>query len=107
MVARIATGEINEEIEISGRVRGKAAGGDARAAKLSPNERADIASKTAKACWSYRETGTMNMQTTKGTAADSREAVRMYPTNTLKAPVRNFNDTFSGYDLLRKNYSSK
>jgi len=49
----------------------------------------------------------MTMQTTKGTGADGREAVRMYPHNTLKAPVRNFEDTFSGYDLLRETYSKK
>ncbi|WP_374943759.1 hypothetical protein [Sphingomonas sp.] len=106
-VGRIATGEIEDDIRISGRAGGKTAGGDARAAKLAPNVRADIASKAAKARWSHRETvGDMNnMQTTKGTGADGHEAVRMYSNNSLKEPVRGFEETFSGYELLKKRFS--
>lgn len=44
---------------------------------------------------------------TKGTGADGHDAVRMYPNNNLKAPVREFSDTFSGYDLLRATYGNK
>jgi hypothetical protein len=90
MVARIATGEIADEIKISGRVGGKTAGGVARAAKLAPDIRARIASEAAKARWSKRETGTVTMQTTKGTGADGREAVRMYPNNSLREPVSEY-----------------
>lgn len=35
-----------------------------------------------------RKTGNTVMQTTKGTGADGREAVRMYPSNSLREPVR-------------------
>lgn len=30
------------------------------------------------------------MQTTKGTRADGREAIRMYPNNCLREPVREY-----------------
>ena len=56
MVARIATGEIEDELTDDG--KNKAAvelgrkGGKARAAKLTPERRADIARKAAKKRWS-------------------------------------------------------
>lgn len=55
MVARIATGEADDDIEISARVGGKTAGGVARAAKLAPEVRAKIASGAAKARWAVKE----------------------------------------------------
>lgn len=51
-VAKIATGEIEEEPKLkSGRSRSGQAGGKARSAKLSPQERSDIAKKAAATRW--------------------------------------------------------
>lgn len=102
MVARIATGEIDDEIEISGRAPGKTAGGDARAAKLAPDVRAEIASRAAKARWSKRETEIMTMQT-QGAAADRREAVRMYPNNSLSEPVRAYSNRLA--EVVRSTFT--
>jgi len=52
MVAKLATGEIEEELEEkSGRVRSGEAGAKARAEKLTPEARTEIARKAAKARW--------------------------------------------------------
>ncbi|WP_298822831.1 RNA-binding protein [uncultured Roseibium sp.] len=52
MVARIATGEIEETTkEKSGRVRSGKAGAKARAEKLTGQERSNIARKAANARW--------------------------------------------------------
>lgn len=58
LIGQIATGEIKDEVEDGkhsaavelGRLGGKK-GGKARAAKLSPQERSDIAKKAAKSRW--------------------------------------------------------
>lgn len=51
-VMRIATGEIQEDLKKpSGKVRSGRAGAAARAAKLSPEARKDIAKKAAAARW--------------------------------------------------------
>jgi len=50
MVAKIATGEIVEE-KRSGKIRSGIAGAKARAAKLSPERRKEIAKKAAKNRW--------------------------------------------------------
>ena len=51
-VAKLATGEIEEELtEKSGRVRSGEAGGKARAEKLTPEERSEIARKAANVRW--------------------------------------------------------
>jgi len=51
-VAKIATGEIEEELpEKSGRVRSAEAGGKARAKKLSKKRRSEIARLAAQARW--------------------------------------------------------
>ncbi len=53
MVAKIATGEVTEELrEPSGRVRSGHAGAKARAEKLTSEERAAVAKKAAVARWS-------------------------------------------------------
>ena len=53
MVAKIATGEIEEELtEKSGRVRSGQAGAKARNEALTEEQRAEIAAKAAKARWS-------------------------------------------------------
>jgi hypothetical protein len=53
MVAKIATGEIEEEVkEPSGKVRSGKAGAKARAEKLTSDERRDIAKRAAGARWS-------------------------------------------------------
>lgn len=52
MVAKIATGEIEEKLEPkSGRTRSGHAGAKARAEKLSREERREIAKKAASARW--------------------------------------------------------
>jgi hypothetical protein len=52
MVAKIATGEIEETLEPkSGRTRSGRAGAKARATKLSEGERREIAKKAAAARW--------------------------------------------------------
>jgi hypothetical protein len=52
MVAKIATGELEEELqEPSGKIRSGKAGGKARATKLTAKERAAIAKKAAEARW--------------------------------------------------------
>ncbi len=52
MVAKIATGEIEEETtEKSGRVRSGMAGAKARADKLTPEERSKIAKLAAEVRW--------------------------------------------------------
>lgn len=106
MVARIATGEITDEIEIPGRVGGKTAGGVARAAKLAPEERARIASRAAEARWSLHKEATI-MQTTKGTAAGGHEAVRMYPDNRLPAQVREVSETPSVFAVVREAFAKR
>ena len=53
-VAKIATGEIEEELTngvVPGRKKSGKAGGKARAEKLTPEERRRIAKKAAKARW--------------------------------------------------------
>jgi hypothetical protein len=51
MVARIATGEIEETPALSGRVKSGKAGGEARSNKLSASERKAIAQKAAANRW--------------------------------------------------------
>jgi len=52
MVARIATGEIEEDIKGKEYARkGGLKGGKARAAKLSPQKRSEIATKAAQTRW--------------------------------------------------------
>lgn len=52
MVAKIATREIEEEVDnLSGKVRSGKAGGKARAEKLTDEERHNIAKKAAAARW--------------------------------------------------------
>ena len=55
MVAKIATGEIEEKTEDDGKDPAAVAlgkkGGKARAKKLSPEQRSEIAKKAAKARW--------------------------------------------------------
>ena len=50
-VAKIATGEIEESPKPSGRVKSGQAGARARAKKLTPAERREIAKKAAAARW--------------------------------------------------------
>jgi len=43
------------------------------------------------------------MQTTQGAGADSREAVRMYPNNSLREPVRAFKKV--AFEVVRKSFA--
>ena len=101
-VARIAIGEVDDDIRISGRVEGKAAGGDARAAKLAPEKRAQIAGKAAKARW-HRQ-GADTVQTAKNETGTRREAVCMYPNNGLGEQKKEFSAAFSGFAMLRDRF---
>ena len=89
MVARIAVGEI-DEAPIS-EPRGRA-GGVARAAALSAEERVEIASAGAGARWDAKERRerSMNTATKHGVPAAVTTGVRMYPNNSLREPVREF-----------------
>ena len=51
MVAKIATGEIDESVRTSGRTRSGRAGAAARKKALSPERRREIAKKAATARW--------------------------------------------------------
>jgi hypothetical protein len=52
MVARLATGDLVENLPVkSGRVRSGKAGASARARKLTPEQRSQIAKKAASARW--------------------------------------------------------
>lgn len=85
MVGRIATGEIEET---SGEPQGSS-GGKARAKALSPSKRSEIARLAAKGRWHGQ--GRIEMQTAKSeTVARGREAVSMYPNNSLRDPVRDY-----------------
>jgi hypothetical protein len=56
MVAKIATGEIEEELKTpSGKVRSGKAGAKARAEKLTEAERRDIAKRAAQHRWGSKE----------------------------------------------------
>src|SRR5688572_4062653 len=95
LVGRIATGEEIEggPIELKG-----SAGGKARAETLSPSKRSEIASLAAKQRWQNGRT--IDMQTAeKETGTHGREAGRMYPNNSLREPVREFENTV--FDLVR------
>jgi hypothetical protein len=52
-VAKIATGEMKETPEKSGRVRSGKAGAEARKKSLTSEERSEIARKAAKERWKY------------------------------------------------------
>ena len=102
MVARIATGEIEDTTSGIGR----AAGGKARAMVLSSKQRKDIASAAAKARWQGNIETDINMThttTKEGSAATVREAVRMYPNNSLREPVRPFENSI--LDLVKKTFT--
>ena len=62
-VAKIATGEIEEELPSSRSAGGKA-GGKARAKKLTPQERQKIAKRAASARWSKRHNPSEENDTT-------------------------------------------
>lgn len=51
MVAKIATGEVEDEMSSQDRMRRASAGGQARKAKLAGEARAEIARKAAAARW--------------------------------------------------------
>jgi hypothetical protein len=92
-VGRIATGDEIEEIRIPGQ-RG-AAGGKARAEGLSEIERGEIASKAARARWGSEERASVMTHTARKDAAAGREAVRMYPNNSLREPVNEYENRFA------------
>jgi hypothetical protein len=102
MVARIATGEISDEIPIG---HGRAAGGIKRAKVLSEAERKEIARRAAKARWSKQgmECDMKHTALKESSATVGREAVRMYPNNSLREPVRAFENTV--FDLVKKTFT--
>lgn len=97
MVAQIATGEIEDApIELKG-----SAGGRARAETLPASKRSEIASLAASKRW--RKEG-RNMQTAKKeTVARGQEAVCMYPNNSLREPVRAYENTVA--ELVKNTFT--
>ena len=98
-VGRIATGE-NEETSIEPQ---GSAGGRARAETLSPSKRSEIASLAAKRRWQNEGNGMTHTAQKESNAAAGREAVRMYPNNSLRDPVRPFENTV--FDLVKKTFT--
>lgn len=107
LVGRIATGEIDEIIDISGGKERRSAGGNARAAKLSPRERTAISSAAARARWGAhgdRQDETMTQTAAPVTGAGGREAVRMYPNNQLRQQVRGVEETLSAFQVVKNKF---
>lgn len=99
LVARIATGEI-EEAPIAPR---GATGGRARAEALSPSKRSVIASLAAKRRWQGTEEDD-DMQTANNeTGARGRQAVCMYPNNSLREPVRPYENLVA--ELVKSSFT--
>ena len=99
MVGRIATGEIEEmSLEPMG-----SRGGKARAKSLSPSQRSEIASIAAKRRWQVEGNGMTHTAHKESSAATGREAVRMYPNNSLREPVRPFQNTV--FELVKKTFT--
>jgi hypothetical protein len=94
-VARIATGEVNEEqfSDPLGR-----AGGVARATQLAPSRRSEIATAAATARWQsgdYVRSDVMQTAKKETVTTNGRKAVCMYPNNSLKEPVREYHNVFA------------
>lgn len=98
-VARIATGEIEETLN---KPRGFA-GGKARSETLSSSKRSEIASLAAKHRWQNEGNGMTHTAQKESNAAAGREAVRMYPNNSLRDPVRPFENTV--FELVKKTFT--
>jgi hypothetical protein len=107
-VGRIATGDVEEIPAIkSGRVKSGKAGAEARASKLSPERRTEVARKAADARWrgkgeSEVEKRAMGQKLSerKGFSKPADNTVRMYPNNGLKQPIHDFDSTFSAASLM-------
>lgn len=98
-VGKIATGEIEETpIESRG-----SAGGKARASALSSSKRSEIASLAARSRWQTEGTAMTHTAHRESAAAAGREAVRMYPNNSLRDPVRPFENTV--FELVKKTFT--
>jgi hypothetical protein len=99
LVGKIATGEV-EEAPIAPR---GAAGGKARAEALTPSKRSEIASLAAVKRWQERKEDD-DMQTAKSeTVARGREAVCMYPNNSLRDPVRPYQNLVA--ELVKSSFT--
>jgi len=98
-VAKIATGEIEETpIRPKGSI-----GGKARAQLLSSSERSEIASLAAKRRWQKKGNEMTHTAHQEKDTAHGREAVRMYPNNSLRDPVRPFENAF--FALVKKTFT--
>lgn len=99
MIGRIATGEIEETpIEPRG-----SSGGKARAETLSPSKRSEIARLAAQRRWHNEGNGMTHTAHRESATAAGREAVRMYPNNSLRDPVRPFENTV--FELVKKTFT--
>ena len=102
VVGRIATGEVIDEIPSRD---GRAAGGHTRAKVLSEANRKKIARRAAEVRWSKQgmECDMKHTALKESSATVGREAVRMYPNNSLREPVRAFENTV--FDLVKKTFT--
>ncbi len=102
MIGKIATGEISEEIPSGD---GRAAGGHKRAKVLSEADRKKIARRAAEVRWSKQgmECDMKHTALKESSATVGREAVRMYPNNSLREPIRAFENTV--FDLVKKTFT--
>ena len=114
-VARIATEEVEEVIQIKdGRIKSGKAGGAARAKKMSPQRRREVAQKAACARWqneegTYSVESDMSTKTTKEGVARPQDdcVVLMYPSNQLGQQVREFKDTLRMSQVIQREFFDK
>jgi hypothetical protein len=111
-IGRIATGEVEDLRPVKdGRVRSGKAGAAARAKSLSPERRKEVAQKAATARWRNSE-GHDVVETSMDTKATEKRATRpqagdvvlMYPSNQLGDQVRNYNDTLSVAEVIKREF---
>jgi hypothetical protein len=102
MVARIAVGEI-DETSIS---RRGASGGRARANMLSAEQKKEIASAAARERWNRGEKmrSEVMQSAMKETVASGRRAGGMYPNNSLRDPVRPFENVV--FAMVKKTFTN-
>lgn len=99
VVARIAVGEISDTPPVPSGV----ASADARAITLTPKKRSEIASLAAKTKWHVKGRDMTQTANKEATVAHGREAVRMYPNNSLREPVRDYHNVVA--EVVRSTFT--
>jgi hypothetical protein len=109
LVGKIATGEV-EEIPAfkSGRVKSGRAGGSARAEKMSPERRSEVARGAASARWQRNTESAMDEKKIEiGGRHEDENLALMYPTNQLGDQVRGYDATEGVGALFRRELFDK